>query len=206
MNLAFFASHRGSNMQAVLDACRETRLTMRPVLAVSNNRKSEALVRAREAGLATRVFNATIEPDPLALDQAMLDALLEEEVDLVILAGYLKCLGPKVVGHFRNRILNIHPALLPQYGGQGMFGRHVHEAVIAAGETTTGVTIHLVDEEYDHGATIARTLVPVHPGDTAGMLAERVLQREHEFLVEVLEEIQSGKLLLPPAGPALAGI
>ncbi len=197
MNIAFFASHRGSNMQAVIDARSEGRLDVQPRLLISNNRKSEALVRAQEAGLVTQVCNGVTHPDPDDLDLAILDLLLQHEIHIIVLAGYMKLLGPRVVSHFRNRILNIHPALLPKYGGTGMYGLRVHQAVIAHGECQTGVTIHLVDEEYDQGEIVAQTRVDVHPSDTPEILAARVLRREHEFLVEVLDDIRNHRISLP---------
>jgi phosphoribosylglycinamide formyltransferase-1 len=197
MNIAFFASHRGSNMQAVLDAWSAGKLDVSPRLLISNNRKSEALVRAEAAGLATAVCNGVTHPEPDDLDQAILQLLIEHRIELIVLAGYMKLLGPKVVARFRNRILNIHPALLPNYGGTGMYGMRVHEAVIAAGDTETGVTVHLVDEKYDEGEIVAQTRVAVLPSDTPATLAARVLIREHEFLPEVLAGIRNEQILLP---------
>jgi phosphoribosylglycinamide formyltransferase-1 len=121
---------------------------------------------------------------------------VSHDVELVVLAGYMKKVGPRTLRHFAGRVLNIHPALLPKFGGQGMYGRRVHEAVLAAGERETGVTIHLVDDEYDHGRILGQCRVPVLPGDTVESLAQRVLQREHEFLVEMLVRIVSGAVAL----------
>ena len=128
---------------------------------------------------------------------AILDTLLAHEVEIVILAGYMKKLGPKTLAHFEGAILNIHPALLPKFGGQGMYGIHVHEAVLAANEIETGVTIHLVTEEYDTGAIIAQEKVPVMPGDTPQTLAARVLQTEHALFPAVLQQIALGQISLP---------
>lgn len=197
MNIAFFASHRGSNMQTVLDAWSAGKLNVSPRLLISNNRKAEALIRAESAGLATAVRNGVTHPDPDELDQAILDLLLEHDIELIVLAGYMKLLGPKVVARFRNRILNIHPSLLPKFGGTGMYGMRVHQAVIAAGETETGVTVHLVDERYDEGEIIAQAPVPVKFDDTPETLAARVLEQEHCFLVEVLDGIASKRIHLP---------
>lgn len=197
MNIAFFASHRGSNMQAALDAWSAGKLEASPRLLISNNRKAEALARAEAAGLATAVRNRATHPEPDDLDQAILGLLLEHDIQLIVLAGYMKLLGPKVVARFRNRILNIHPALLPKFGGTGMYGMRVHEAVIAAGETETGVTVHLVDERYDEGDIVAQTRVPVYPEDTPETLAARVLEREHQFLTEVLDGITKKQITLP---------
>ena len=115
-------------------------------------------------------------------------------MDLVVLAGYMKILGPRTISRYRGRILNIHPALLPRFGGEGMYGKRVHEAVLAAGETVTGVTIHMVDEEYDHGPIVARCEVSVLEDDTVDSLAERVLRREHGFYVETLQRISRGEI------------
>lgn len=184
-------------MQAVLDACRNGHLAMRPCLLVCNNRDAEALDRARHEGLPAIVLSATTHPDPTALDSAILDILVDHGASLIVLAGYMRRLGPRVLERFRNRILNIHPSLLPRHGGQGMFGRRVHEAVLAARDEQTGVTIHLVDEEYDHGTILAQTTVPVLPGDSVEALSKRVLAREHKFLIEVLGQISRGDISLP---------
>ncbi|QJE97808.1 phosphoribosylglycinamide formyltransferase [Luteolibacter luteus] len=196
MNLGFFASHGGSNMQALIDATKRGELEARPALLISNNRNSQATVRAQQEGMPFLVMNSVTHPDFEALDQAMLDALREHQVDLIILAGYMKMIGPKVLEAYDNRILNIHPALLPKFGGHGMFGQHVHKAVLEAGETVTGVTIHLVNSEYDEGRIIAQAEVPVMPGDTVESLAARVLKKEHEFFAKTLQDVASGKLEL----------
>lgn len=196
MNLGFFASHGGSNMQALIDATKRGELDARPALLISNNRNSQATVRARQEGMPFLVMNSATHPDFEALDQAMLDALREHEVDLIILAGYMKMIGPKVLEAYDNRILNIHPALLPKFGGHGMFGQHVHKAVLDAGERVTGVTIHLVNSEYDQGRIIAQAEVPVLPDDTVESLAARVLKKEHEFFTTTLQDVASGKLKL----------
>ena len=143
-------------------------------------------------------LSGTTHPDPATLDAAIVDALVRHDVELVVLAGYMKKLGPRTLARYRGRVLNIHPALLPRFGGQGMYGARVHEAVLAAGEHETGVTIHIVDEEYDHGPIVAQCRVPVRPDDTPATLAARVLAREHTFLVETLEGIVSGTLRLSP--------
>ena len=122
--------------------------------------------------------------------------LEENQIDLIFLAGYMRLLHVSILQKYHNRIFNIHPALLPKFGGKGMYGMNVHRAVIASGEKESGVTIHRVSEEYDSGAIIAQTSVPVLPGDTPETLAARVLEREHSFLVEVMEKIASGKIPL----------
>jgi phosphoribosylglycinamide formyltransferase 1 len=189
MNLGFFASHGGSNMQAIIDATKAGALNARPALLVSNNRNSQATVRARQEGMPFLVLNSVTHPDSEELDRAMLSALRVHEVDLIILAGYMKMIGPLVLEAYEDRILNIHPSLLPKFGGHGMFGQRVHRAVLEAGEDRTGVTIHLVNGEYDQGRIIAQAEIPVFPDDTVEALAARVLKREHEFFVETLSKI-----------------
>lgn len=197
IRIAFFASGRGSNMQAVLDACRAGTLDAIPCAVISNNSGAEALTRARQQGIPAYHFSSKTHEDPAQLDEAILSVLQERQAGLVVLAGYMKKLGPKTLTAYRGRIINIHPALLPKFGGAGMYGIHVHEAVIAAGERETGVTIHLVDEEYDHGQVLAQARVPVLEGDTPEALAARVLEREHTFLVEMLQSVIAGEIELP---------
>ena len=176
-------------MQAVIDACRDGRLHATPCVVISNNGDAEALVRAERAGIPRYHLSSKTHPNPDKLDAAILEKLVRHRTDLVMLAGYMKMLGRRTLSHFVGRVLNVHPALLPKHGGQGMYGDRVHAAVLAAGENETGVTIHVVDEEYDHGAIVAQCRVPVLPGDTVESLRERVLAREHTFLVETLARL-----------------
>lgn len=206
LRLGFLASHGGSNMQAIIDACKEGRLAADPVAVISNNSGSTALQRAEREGIFGIHLSSATHPDPERLDEAILGVLEEHRVDLVILAGYMRKLGSRTLQRFKGRVLNIHPALLPKYGGAGMYGRLVHEAVLAAGENVTGITVHLVDEEYDHGAILNQCQVPVLDGDTADTLSARVLQREHQFFVETLQLIVTGKISLAalPGGNGLS--
>jgi len=197
VKLGLLASHRGSSVQAVVEACASGRLAAVPRVVIGNNADAEVLARARRHGIPCCHLSGSTHPDPARLDEAILDALVSHDVELVVLAGYLKKLGPQTLRHFAGRVLNIHPALLPKFGGQGMYGRRVHEAVLAAGERETGVTIHLADDEYDHGRIVAQCRVPVLPHDTVESLAERVLDLEHVFLVETLAAIVSGAVKLP---------
>ena len=199
MNIGFLASHRGSNMQAVIEACRSGVLAAKPGVLICNNRHAEAVVRAGEAGVPAYVVNAVTHPAPDVRDLAMLDVLQRHGCDLIVLAGYMKKIGPRVLSAFAGRILNLHPALLPKFGGQGMYGRAVHEAVLIAGEKVTGVTIHLVNENYDEGRILAQCEVAVDSDDTVETLAARVLAREHAFLVETLQAIAKGRIPLAKA-------
>jgi phosphoribosylglycinamide formyltransferase-1 len=169
-------------------------------LVISNNSGSGALRRAHAAGVEALHLSSATHPDPAALDAAVARALAAQAVDLVLLAGYMKKLGPVTLARFAGRILNTHPALLPRFGGQGLYGAHVHRAVLAAGERESGATIHLVDGDYDTGPPIAQIKVEVKPGDTPESLAERVQGAERTLLVRVLGEIARGARPWPVAG------
>jgi phosphoribosylglycinamide formyltransferase 1 len=197
MNIGFLASHGGSNMQAIIDACKAGKLKATPAVVISNNSASGAITRAKNEGVSYYYLSGKTHPGPGELDEAILNTFLRHKVDIVVLAGYMKKLGPGTLSHFRGRILNIHPALLPKFGGEGMYGIHVHEAVIAAGEKESGVTIHIVDEQYDTGKIVAQTRVPVMPDDTPETLAARVLVQEHILYPETLQKIAAGEIPLP---------
>lgn len=197
MNVGFLASHGGSNMQAIINACKSGKLQATPAVVISNNSNSGALAHAKAEGVPYYYLSGKTHPKPEELDHTILDAFLRHAVDIVVLAGYMKKLGPKTLSHFRGRIVNVHPALLPKFGGEGMYGIHVHEAVIAAGEKESGVTIHFVDEQYDTGAILAQTRVPVKPDDTPETLAARVLEQEHILYAETLQRIVTGDIPFP---------
>lgn len=181
-------------MQAILDACRNGHLDGEARVVIGNNSRSGALQRAREAGLPCYHLSGHTHPEPAALDAAICDALQEHEAQVICLAGYMKLLGPRTLDTYRGHIVNIHPGLLPRHGGQGFYGKRVHEAVLAAGDTESGATVHIVDEEYDTGPVLSQATVPVQPGDTAETLAERVLQVEHTLYPETLQKIATGEI------------
>ena len=186
-NIAVFASGNGSDLQAIIDGCCQGLIPHAQVaLIISNNSKSYALQRGRIHQIPT--MHLSDYSTKGQLEPAMLDALAQHHIQLIFLAGYLKKLPAKVIAAFPGKILNIHPALLPKYGGAGMYGIHIHQAVIANGDRETGITIHLVDQEYDTGEIIAQCQVPVHPTDTPDTLAARVLVKEHQFIVETLRK------------------
>ncbi|MGH8550546.1 MAG: phosphoribosylglycinamide formyltransferase [Methylococcales bacterium] len=197
--LGFLVSHRGSNMQAIVDACNSGRLDAVPAVLISNNASCQALQRAAKESIPCYIANSGICADTgLSPDEFILGRLLEHRVDLVVLAGYMKKVGSAILNRYAGRILNIHPSLLPKYGGQGMYGLRVHEAVLAAGETETGATVHLVGADYDQGPVLAQERVPVKPDDTATTLAARVLEMEHKLLVETLSKVIRGEIATQP--------
>jgi phosphoribosylglycinamide formyltransferase 1 len=191
--LAVLASGRGSNLQAIVDhfdnLARER--VAKVVLVASNRADSPALIRAATASIDIAHFNAADDGTEL------LDLLKKHRIDLVVLAGYLKRIPSKVIREYSGRMINIHPALLPAFGGEGMYGARVHEAVIASGAKESGVTVHLVDDEYDRGPIVAQWRIPVEPSDTADRLAARVLNVEHVVyprtveMVAILQQLES---------------
>jgi len=196
MNIAVFASHGGSDLQAIIDGCAEERIDARVAAVISNNGDSTALQRGRNAGIPSYHLSAKKCGSEEQLAAEILDVLAGHEIDMIFLAGYMRMLHISVLVQYGGRIFNIHPALLPKYGGKGMYGMNVHRAVIAAGEKESGVTIHRVDAEYDSGEIVAQTTVPVLEGDSPESLAARVLEREHSFLVEVIADIARGVIPL----------
>ncbi|MCL5271673.1 MAG: phosphoribosylglycinamide formyltransferase [bacterium] len=202
LKIAVLASHGGSNMQAIIDRIASGSLAARIVLVISNNSDSGALERARRAGLPWLHLSNTQHPNPGELDRAITRALVDSGADLVVLAGYMKKLGPATLAAFRGRILNIATALLPRHGGSGMFGIHPHEAVLAAGDAESGATVHLVTADYDRGPILRQERVPVLPGDTPETLQQRVLAVEHTIYAEVIAEIAAGRIPLPIAEAA----
>ena len=179
MRVAVAVSGRGSNLEALLQALGPA-ATARVVVVLSNRADAGALARAAGYGVPGVVLRAPSD------SAEWLDHLARFEVDLLVLAGYLKLVPAGVIERYRGRIVNVHPALLPAFGGPGMYGRRVHEAVLASGASESGATVHLVDEEYDRGAVLAQARVPVLLGDTPERLAARVLEAEHRLLPAVV--------------------
>src|SRR5438105_543870 len=183
--IAVLASGRGSNLQAILDYLdrSSSRASYEVAAAISNKSDTPSLDLARKRGIPAVVVGTDGEALAAALDS--------NKIDIVALAGYLKKIPQSVVEAYAGRIVNIHPALLPAHGGEGMYGPRVHDAVIASGDRETGVTVHLVDAEYDRGAIVAQWRIPVREGDDAHSLAERVLKVEHALYPRALDLISA---------------
>ena len=184
LRLGFLASGGGSSMAAILKAIQNGGLAADPRLLVSNKRGAGALEIAKAHGVATLVVPTL--PDPEAADTRLRRAMEDAGVEWIVMSGYLRRLGPSTLERYADRILNIHPGPLPRFGGEGMYGSRVHEAVIAAGLATTEICIHLVDGEYDHGTVVARRAVEVRADDTPLSLESRIKSLEPGFFVETL--------------------
>jgi phosphoribosylglycinamide formyltransferase-1 len=191
--IAVFISGGGSNLQALIDAEKAGILAGDVVWVVSSSKKAYGLRRAEQAGIDTWVYLPKRYDSAQGAAQDLLRKLTEREIDYIALAGYLKLLPAEVVRAYSGRIVNIHPALLPKYGGKGMYGHHVHEAVLAAGETESGPTVHLVDEIYDNGRILEQVRVPVEADDTPDSLAARVLEQEHKLYPRALSKLIRGE-------------
>tara|TARA_Y100000588_G_scaffold141447_1_gene155353 strand:+ start:2495 stop:3085 length:591 start_codon:yes stop_codon:yes gene_type:complete len=188
------ASHGGTNLQAIMDACATGDIYGNVKVVVSNNSRSKALRRASNANIPSYHMSAITHPDTLELERSIKNVMTDHKVDLIVLAGYMKKIGSQLIEDFPKRVVNSHPALLPKYGGEGMYGDLVHAAVINAGETESGVTIHLVDRNYDQGTIIAQVKIPVAPQETVDSLREKIQTKEHSFWIETIEKIRTGEI------------
>lgn len=186
MRLAVFASGGGTNFQAILNAIDAGELPAKVVCCVSNTPDAGALDRADRQGIPTEVIEPSSFDAPVPFGRALLDRLADHNASFVALAGYMQKIPPNVVDEYRGRMTNLHPALLPAFGGQGMYGMHVHRAVLDYGVHWTGATVHLVDEEYDHGPVVLQEPVPVYADDTPEELADRVRKVEHRIYPKAL--------------------
>ena len=196
INIAVMVSGhgRGSNLQAIIDACKDGRITGQVAVVIGTKDDTPAMERARNADIST----VAISPKACGSDEVyaarVLETLAEYKVDLVCLAGYMRVLPSSIISVYRHRVMNIHPALIPLFCGQGMFGEHVHQAVLDYGMKVSGCTVHFVDEEYDTGPIILQKTVPVEEGDTADTLGARVLVQEHKAYPEAIQLFAEGRL------------
>ncbi|MDP2891952.1 MAG: phosphoribosylglycinamide formyltransferase [Bacillota bacterium] len=193
-SLCVMVSGGGSNLQSVMDAIARGEIKARIALVLSSREDAYALTRAKNAGIPTRVVAPSSYGSREAFDQAVLEALEASGADYIILAGYLCLLGGNIIGKFKNRIINIHPALIPAFCGKGYYGEKVHKAVLEYGAKVSGATVHFVDEGTDTGPIILQTCVPVLDEDDEHTLAARVLEKEHELLPKAVKLLTEGKL------------
>jgi formyltetrahydrofolate-dependent phosphoribosylglycinamide formyltransferase len=197
LNIAVFASGTGSNFIAILDAIESGNIqNTRIVLAISNNHDAGALAIARDHDIPALHLNRKQFDSGEAFNNVLLTTLSRYEVNFIVLAGYMKKLDSLVIRHYKNRIVNIHPALLPAFGGEGMYGMHVHEAVVASKVRSSGATVHIVDEEYDHGPIVIQKSVEVTVNETPESLAQKVRAIEHEIYPAAIRLFAEGKVIV----------
>jgi len=194
LNLCVFASGNGSNLNAVIKASLSGKISSRVKLVISNNSGSGALKTAAKYKIPYKHISQKLFNSQSEFTKQILAELRKHKIDLILLAGYMKMLDPMIIKKYHNRIINIHPALLPKFGGKGMYGIHVHEAVLNAGEQITGATVHFVNEVYDNGAIIMQKKVKVKPGDDAVTLQKRVLRAEHKLYPEAIKLFEDGRI------------
>jgi phosphoribosylglycinamide formyltransferase-1 len=183
-HIAIFASGRGSNAQAIIDYFKNNR-SIKVALIVTNNKTAGVIQIAKD----NRIPFDIISPTELKEEETLIDLLELYQIDLIVLAGFLLLIPAYLVKAYPNKIINIHPALLPKYGGKGMYGTKVHETVLSNKETETGITIHYVNEKYDEGEYIAQYRCQVEPSDSAEVIAAKVHQLEHEHYPNVIEKL-----------------
>ncbi len=196
LRLAVFSSHSGSNFQSIIDAIKEGQLFAEIVCLITNNSDAYCIERAKQNNIPYYHISNKTHPDPILYEKAILDVLNINSTDLIILAGYMKIIPSSIIRAYKNRILNIHPALLPKFGGKGMYGMNVHQAVIKSGEKVSGATVHLVDEIYDNGRVLNQMQVEVSSSDNAETLAQKVLDVEHKLYPLTIQQIIEGKIQL----------
>lgn len=194
MKLACLASGGGTNLQAIIDNIESGRLDARIVAVISNVPGAGALERAQKHGIPWFVVNNKDYPTRELFDRELSAIIDRQKAQLICLCGFLRIFSPFFIDHYPNRIINIHPALLPAFGGKGFYGHKVHQAVLASGEKVSGCTVHFVDKEVDHGPIILQRTVPVLPEDTPNTLAARVLKEEHIAYSQAISMIAHGKL------------
>ena len=195
MNVAVFISGGGTNLQAIIDAIKENKINGKIKLVFSNRKNAYGLIRAQNESIDTFYLNRKKFFSSEEYDERILEELERKNIDLIVLAGYLNILSSKLVSKYSNRIINIHPSLIPSFCGDGFYGENVHKAVIKSGVKFTGATTHFVDEKVDTGAIILQDVVPVLINDDFETVAKRVLEIEHEILVKTVKAFCDNKIV-----------
>lgn len=194
MKIAVLVSGGGTNLQAIIDACTSGMIKGTVELVISNRKAAYGLERARRAGIQAEYFGKGNYPEREERYTKLIELLKEKSIELVVLAGYLDILPPAIIDAYRDKIINVHPSLIPKYSGMGFYGEKVHQAVLTAGEKESGATVHFVDEGADTGKIIVQGKVSVDPDDTPETLQKKVLVVEHRILTETIRDICLGKL------------
>ena len=201
--IAVFVSGGGSNFKAIHHQIIQGNILGKIVMVFSNNPNCGAIKFAEENSIPIFIINAARYPNAHPRDESLLETCLKAEIDLICLAGFMKMLPQNIVKHYEYKILNIHPGLLPEFGGKGFYGTRVHEAVINTGKRESGATVHFVDEIYDHGPIILQKKVEVMETDTPESLAARVLKLEHELFPEVVKAFCENKIIMENNKPKI---
>ena len=201
--IAIFVSSKGSNFKAIYEKIITGYIPAEICLVVSNNPTCGAIDFAEHNALPTFIFNKTIYPDTNIQNVMLARNLLKAKIDLICLAGYMKMIPKNIVARYKNRILNIHPSLLPDFGGKGFYGMKVHEAVIQSNAIESGATVHFVDDKYDHGPIIIQKKVKVEAYDTPDVLAKKVLILEHRIYPEVVKAFCEGRIVFKNNKPKI---
>jgi len=194
--IGVLASGRGSNCAALLHRIEEDEIPAKIAAVISNNQYAGVLQIARDNSIPAYYIERNQFETGDEFSQALEKIFDQHKINFMVLAGYLRKVPPRIIRRFANRMLNIHPALLPDFGGKGMYGHAVHEAVLKSGSTVSGATVHLVDEEYDHGPIILQREVLVLPNDTPDLLAARVLQVEHRIYADAVRLFAEGRVIV----------
>ena len=189
MNIAVFASHGGSDLQAIIDGCKSNKIGANVSVVISNNGSSMALQRAKNEGIPSYHLSAKKFGSEELLAEKILEVLSKYQIDMIFLAGYMRMLHISILEKYNNRIFNIHPALLPKFGGKGMYGDNVHKAVVENKETESGITIHFLNERFDEGEHIAQYKCEVLPTDSPDDVATKVHALEYEWYPKVIEKV-----------------
>jgi len=201
--IAVFVSGGGSNLKAIYRQIIKGNIRGDIVIVFSNNPHCAAIKFAEKNSIPNLIINSARFPSPHTLDEFLLEACLKAEIDLICLAGFMKMLPQNIVKHYKYRILNIHPGLLPEFGGKGFYGTRVHEAVINTGKKESGATVHFVDEIYDHGPIVLQKKIEVMKTDTPKSLAARVLKLEHKIFPEVVKAFCENKIIIESNTPKI---
>jgi phosphoribosylglycinamide formyltransferase-1 len=192
--IAVFASGRGSNFQAILEQINNGLISTTVGLCITNNPNAGIIDIAKAAGISVKIFPPKDYSDSQAYNEAIFNALIESQIDFIVLAGYLKLIGRQIVERYSNKIINIHPALLPAFGGKGMYGHHVHDAVFSRGVKFSGATVHLVNSEYDAGPIVLQKAVSIEDVQSGDEIARRVLEIEHEIFPQAVKMLVEDRL------------
>ena len=195
LNIAVFISGGGTNLQAIINAVKENKINGKIKLVFSNRKNAYGLIRAQNESIDTFYLNRKKFFSSEKYDERILEELERKNIDLIVLAGYLNILSSKLVSKYSNRIINIHPSLIPSFCGDGFYGENVHKAVIKSGVKFTGATTHFVDENVDTGAIILQDVVPVYINDDFETVAKRVLEIEHKILVKTVKAFCDNKIV-----------